>query len=165
MELQNWLPIYPEFDDDVRMVLGEMVNTGQPFYDIYRKKEFNDYKLSRDESPPQHPDRLFRHQIIISRFLSTKTPYKGLLLMHEPGTGKTCSSIAVAEQIKREKSSITRALILVKNDGLIANYKKDLAKCGENYNLDENDRISKNVYDFYEFQTFKNLYQMIFYRH
>ena len=153
-KLSNWLPIYPEFDDDVRMILGEMVNTQQPSYDIYRKKEFNDFKLSKEENPPQFPERLFKHQIIISRFLSTHTPYKGLLLMHEPGTGKTCSSIAVAEQIKKEKSSIKGALILVKNDGLISNYKADLTKCSDDYEM-EKGRISKNVYEFYEFQTFE----------
>ena len=36
------------------------------------------------------------HQVFVKNFLSVDTPYKGLLLYHGLGTGKTCSAIGVA---------------------------------------------------------------------
>ena len=37
-------------------------------------------------------------QRLVSRFLNPATPYKGLLLYHGVGVGKTCSAISVAEE-------------------------------------------------------------------
>jgi hypothetical protein len=161
MDLIDWLPIYPEFDADIRTILGSVASSEYPSgYDIYRKKEFYDYKLDKEEDPPIEPELLYKHQVIIGRFLSSHTPYRGLLLMHEPGTGKTCSSIAAIEQIKKEKTSIKKALILVKNDGLIKNYQKELVKCA-GYELSDSGRIKKDVFDFYEFQTFERFIDTI----
>lgn len=155
MDLVNWLPIYPEFEADIHLILGNIASSKYSAgYDIYRKKEFYDYKLEKEEQPPSDEELLYKHQIIISRFLSSRTPYRGLLLMHEPGTGKTCSSIAVIEQIKREKTSINKSLVLVKNDGLIKNYQRELVKCA-GYEVSDTGRIKKDVYEFYEFQTFE----------
>jgi hypothetical protein len=40
------------------------------------------------------------HQIFVKNFLSDKTPYNSLLLYHGLGTGKTCSAIGVAEEMR-----------------------------------------------------------------
>ncbi len=37
-------------------------------------------------------------QRIVSRFMSPRTPYMGLLLFHGVGVGKTCSAVTIAEQ-------------------------------------------------------------------
>jgi hypothetical protein len=39
---------------------------------------------------------LFEHQKIVRDYLLAETPYRGLLFYHGLGSGKTCSSIAVA---------------------------------------------------------------------
>ena len=43
---------------------------------------------------------LMTHQNIVRDYLNLYTPYRGLLLYHGLGSGKTCTSIAIAEGIK-----------------------------------------------------------------
>ena len=38
--------------------------------------------------------------MFVRNFLSQQTPYNGLLLYHGLGTGKTCSSILVCEEMR-----------------------------------------------------------------
>ena len=40
------------------------------------------------------------HQLFVRNFLSFQTPYNSLLLYHGLGTGKTCSAISVAEEMR-----------------------------------------------------------------
>jgi hypothetical protein len=54
------------------------------------------------------------------------TPYRGLLLYHGLGSGKTCSSIAVAESLMSTK----RVFILLPAS-LQANYRAEIRKCGD----------------------------------
>jgi hypothetical protein len=41
--------------------------------------------------------QLLIHQQVVRDYLNIYTPYRGLLLLHGLGSGKTCSSIAIAE--------------------------------------------------------------------
>jgi superfamily II DNA or RNA helicase len=173
MDLYNYLPIYPEFDNDVRKILGSsLVESKQASYDIYRKKEFYDFKLEKTEQKPSQSGKLMNHQTIISRFLSSHTPYNGLLVVHEPGTGKTCSSVGAIEKIRGENSSFKGALIIMKGKPLIENYINELVfTCTdgryipENYEeLTENEkirRVRKSISNFYEFQTFEVFSKMV----
>ena len=175
--LYNFLPIYPDYDLEVKETLGKnFVEQGNPNYNIYRKKEFYDYRLEETEEKPS-TGKYMNHQVIISRFLSSNTQYKGLLLMHEPGTGKTCSSVSTIERMRRESNEYKKALVIMKGQNLINNYINELVfvcTCKENddkgncvsgpyvpseiENLTDekkkrriNNLISKN----YEFQTFQ----------
>jgi len=175
--LYNFLPIYPDYNSDVKDILGDkFIEEGDPNYNIYRKKEFYDYKLEEKEPKPSI-GKYMNHQVIISRFLSSNTQYKGLLLMHEPGTGKTCSSVATVERIRRESNEYKRALIIMKGQNLINNYinelafvctckeKDDKGNCIEgpyipigSENLSEEKRkrrINSLINKYYEFQTFQ----------
>jgi superfamily II DNA or RNA helicase len=71
---------------------------------------------------------LFPHQQIVKDYLNLFTPYRGLLLFHGLGSGKTCSSIAIAEGIKTEKQ-----IIIMTPASLQANYRNDLKKCGDEF--------------------------------
>jgi hypothetical protein len=175
--LYNFLPIYPDYDEKIENILGSnFVEDGNPNYNIYRKKEFYDYRLEKVEKKPEI-GKYMNHQIIISRFLSSNTPYNGLLLMHQPGTGKTCSSVATVERIRNETNSYKRALIIMKGQNLINNYVNELAlvcTCKEkdekgqcidgpyipkDYELLNDEkrkrRINSLISNFYEFQTFQ----------
>ena len=44
--------------------------------------------------------KLFTHQELITRYINLYTPYRGLLIYHGLGSGKTCSSIAIAGGLK-----------------------------------------------------------------
>lgn len=178
MDIIDFLPTYTEFDKDVQAILGsDLVDTTS----LYHKKEFNDVRLQPIEKRPEKPGEYMNHQIIMARFLSSYTPYNGILVMHEPGTGKTCASVAVIEKIRSEKSSFRGALILMKGKNLIENYKKELVeKCtdGKYKVKDDEDkedkeekvgydnpgnltanklrrRINKKLAEFYQFQTFE----------
>lgn len=66
--------------------------------DINNLTEFVQYKLPREEVFPENPGDLMLHQKLISTFINPHTDYNGLLLVHEMGTGKTCTAVSVAEQ-------------------------------------------------------------------
>jgi len=46
---------------------------------------------------------LMAHQKIVKDYINIYTPYRGILLYHGLGSGKTCSSIAIAEGMKDDK--------------------------------------------------------------
>ena len=53
-----------------------------------------------------------------------------MLVLHEMGTGKTCSAIAVMEQLKKEKNGIKGAIYVARGDALINNFIEELLnKC------------------------------------
>ena len=49
---------------------------------------------------------LLIHQKIVRDYINHYSPYRGLLLYHGLGSGKTCSSIAIAEGLKTSKKII-----------------------------------------------------------
>ena len=100
-DIINFFPKYPNIDKLPDKILNP---THSNFYQsIYRKKEFYDKKLSRIEDVPiEGSGQFMNHQEIISRFMSSHTQYSGLLLIHEMGTGKSCSAFAVTEKIRKE---------------------------------------------------------------
>ena len=69
---------------------------------------------------------LLSHQKIVRDYLNLYTPYRGLLLYHSLGSGKSCSSIAIAEGMKSNK----RVYVLTPAS-LKMNFFTELKKCGD----------------------------------
>ena len=69
---------------------------------------------------------LLIHQKIVRDYINIYTPYRGLLLYHGLGSGKTCSSIAIAEGIKNDKK-----ILIMTPASLRDNYIEELKKCGD----------------------------------
>ena len=69
---------------------------------------------------------LMAHQKIVRDYINLYTPYRGLLLYHGLGSGKTCTSIAIAEGIKTSKP-----IIVMTPASLRMNYVEELKKCGD----------------------------------
>jgi hypothetical protein len=69
---------------------------------------------------------LMTHQQIVRDYLNLYSPYRGLLLYHGLGSGKTCSSIAIAEGLKNAKP-----IIIMTPASLQVNYREELKKCGD----------------------------------
>jgi hypothetical protein len=80
-----------------------------------------DLCLKRDSGTRE----LLPHQKIVRDYLSVETPYRGLLLYHGLGSGKTCSSIAVAESLLS-----TKKVFVMLPASLEANYVEELQTCG-----------------------------------
>ena len=70
---------------------------------------------------------LLTHQKIVRDYINLNTPYRGLLLYHGLGSGKTCSSIAIAEGIK----SGGKQVIVMTPASLQRNYIEEIKKCGD----------------------------------
>ena len=69
---------------------------------------------------------LLTHQKIVRDYINLFTPYRGLLLYHGLGSGKTCTSIAIAEGMKD-----TKRVIIMTPASLRANYIEEIKKCGD----------------------------------
>jgi len=69
---------------------------------------------------------LLTHQQIVRDYINLYTPYRGLLLYHGLGSGKTCTSIAIAEGMKDGKK-----VIIMTPASLRPNYVEELKKCGD----------------------------------
>ena len=69
---------------------------------------------------------LLIHQKIVRDYINHYSPYRGLLLYHGLGSGKTCSSIAIAEGLKTSKK-----IIIMTPASLRTNYIEELKKCGD----------------------------------
>lgn len=103
---------------------------------IAERKEFNDsqydgtIKIASEEA-----DRLCNaefelapHQQFVRNFLSFNTPYNSLLLYHGLGTGKTCSAISVAEEMRAylKQIGLTQRIIIVASPNVQDNFRLQL---------------------------------------
>ena len=69
---------------------------------------------------------LLHYQKLIRDYMLIETPYRGILLYHGLGSGKTCSSISVAESLLT-----TLKVVVMTPASLRANYIGELRKCGD----------------------------------
>ena len=157
---------------------------------IYAKREFYYYKL------PERPDlsnyneiaeyrkkqcvlsgELLEHQAMLSNFINPDTPYKGLLIFHGTGTGKTCAGIAVAEKFKQQVQRYgTQIYILVPGPLLKENWRSSFIQCtGDTYlrthenllflNDEEKEKIRKqaiqNAQQYYKILSYKSFYRKV----
>jgi hypothetical protein len=68
---------------------------------------------------------LLLHQKLVKEYLTLQTPYRGLLLYHGLGSGKTCTAIAVAEGLKQHKK-----IFVFIPASLETNFYSEIRKCG-----------------------------------
>jgi len=157
---------------------------------IYAKRELYYYKL------PDRPDlsnykeiaeyrkkicepsgELLEHQAMLSNFINPDTPYKGLLVFHGTGTGKTCVGIAVAEKFKQQVQRYgTHIYILVPGPLLKENWRSSFIQCtGDTYlrthenllflNDEEKEKIKKqaviNAQQYYKIMSYKSFYRKV----
>jgi len=112
--------------------------------------EYQDIKNYR-ESICKGDFRLREQQAILSNLINPNTPYKGLLVMHGTGTGKSCSAISIAEQFKDQvKKYNTKIYILTFGPNGRETIKNELLFCtGETYlkNKELLNQLSKSEND------------------
>ena len=102
-------------------------------YVLPNRKGFSDaitrlfLKYRDKETEPESDTRgLYSYQQIVREYLLAETPYRGLLLYHGLGSGKTCSSIAVAESLMHVKK-----IFILLPASLQSNYRSEIRKCGD----------------------------------
>lgn len=69
---------------------------------------------------------LMTHQAIVRDYMNLFSPYRGLLVYHGLGAGKTCTSIAIAEGMKEQK-----VVTIMTPASLRVNYVEELKNCGD----------------------------------
>jgi len=157
---------------------------------IYAKREFYYYKL------PNRPDltnykeieeyrkkiceptgELLEHQAMLSNFINPDTPYKGLLIFHGTGTGKTCVGVAIGEKFKQQVQRYgTQIYILVPGPLLKENWKSSFIQCtGDTYlrshenllflNDEDKEKIRKqavlNAQQYYRIMSYRSFYRKV----
>ena len=100
-----------------------------------RRKKTSDIKCQADDEcnevvkSSKHKKReLFNHQKIVRDYLNLESPYRGIIVYHGLGVGKTCSSIAIAEGFKTE-----RQIVVILQKSIKQNYISQLKECGDMY--------------------------------
>jgi hypothetical protein len=100
-----------------------------PMFAKYKKLIDDDTRKASCEEAGKDEKKEFQlliHQQVVRDYLNLFTPYRGLLLYHGLGSGKTCSSIAIAEGMKSNKKIYVLTLASLK-----ANFFEQLKVCGE----------------------------------
>ena len=71
---------------------------------------------------------LMPHQLFVKNFLSFQTPYNSLLLYHGLGTGKTCSAIGIAEEMRdyMKQTGITQRIMVIASPNVQNNFRLQL---------------------------------------
>jgi hypothetical protein len=103
---------------------------------IAAKKEFSDSKYDgkiydvekQSDMLCSATFELSPHQVFVRNFLSEQTPYRGLLLYHGLGTGKTCSAIGVAEETRHylKRIGVKQQIIVVASPNVQGNFRLQL---------------------------------------
>jgi len=86
----------------------------------------NASNISCDNRSAGNSFDLLTHQKIVRDYLNIYTPYRGLLLYHGLGSGKTCTSIAIAEGMKTNKR-----IFVMTPASLKMNFFSEMKKCGD----------------------------------
>jgi DNA polymerase III delta prime subunit len=115
---------------------------------LFRKREFYYHQIKPREKMESYEDikkyrdqvcksefKLREQQAILSNLFSPNTPYKGLLIMHGTGTGKSCTAISIAELFKEQvKKYNTKIYVLTFGPNGRETIKNELLFCtGETY--------------------------------
>lgn len=170
---------YPEYDD-------------KKFQSkIYKKREFYYHKIPENKEIKNYEDiknfrddicggklKLYTHQSFLSNFINPSTPYKGLLIFHGVGTGKTGTAISIAENFKDiVKKYNAKINILVTGPLLKENWKNEIVKftgqkkindlVNQRGYLDEqesqkaNREILKESLQYYKIMTHRSFYKKV----
>ncbi len=124
-------------------------------------KEFYQKLLNKKEFDVDNSSFYTKRQQFIKNYINPETPYNSIMLMHATGSGKTLTSIAIAEGfrglIKNNKSEKT--IIITKNTTIKDIFIKELSGecCKYKNNTEEKKTIVTRINKQYDFITFGSL--------
>ena len=114
----------PSYYMDNRKIFIQKISN---LFNPYRQDLLSDKNTVSCDTQSQNTEfDLLTHQKIVRDYLNLYTPYRGLLLYHGLGSGKTCTSIALAEGMKSDK----RVFVLTPAS-LKMNFFSEMKKCGD----------------------------------
>ena len=117
MSLSTWLtPDVVGFSDDI---VGR----------IQAKIDKSDGRLTKKRQGPGGGRSLMEQQLFVREYLRHDTPYRGLLLYHGLGSGKTCAAIVAADAIISAPASKFKQVFVMLPASLRRNYEKEVPLC------------------------------------
>lgn len=126
--------------------------------DLYR--EYGEsVKLTSDKS--EYDVNVFKHssvQKMLRNFMDPKTPYRGLLIIHGTGVGKTCTAITIAEALKEYEMDHGAKIYVIRPDefrrqifekGVVSSGNPQMQCTGETYldAISTNPRNKESIID------------------
>jgi len=152
---QETLQIDPSVDPTLRELMShvkEKIDVGSdmvtpPFFVPENRRMFKNFLVHTFKNyilpkPSEDPDpdsclkaakasskeiKTFQYQAFVRDYLQRASPYRGLLVYHGLGSGKTCTSIATAEALYRAGN---RKIIVMTPASLSGNFRGEMMKCG-----------------------------------
>ena len=167
------------------------INNPNLSYQIFKMREFNYNSVSKRDKMKTYEDvKDYRamnckkgdidpreQQAILPNFMNPNTPYKGVILMHGVGSGKTMTAIRVAEGFKEQvKKYSTKIYVLVPGPNTRENFKKELINTtGDTYlkNKESLNQMTKqeieqekkiaiyNALQYYKIFSYKTFYKKV----
>ena len=116
--------LYPTKDDPL---FNKKIAERREFYDTRYVGTHGDVE-SEGERLCNAEFELSPHQMFVRNFMSFQTPYNSLLLYHGLGSGKTCSAISVAEEMRdyMKQVGISQRILVVASPNVQENFKLQL---------------------------------------
>jgi superfamily II DNA or RNA helicase len=140
-------------------------------------KDYEDVKNYRALNCKKGDIEPKEQQAILPNFINPNTPYKGVILMHGVGSGKTMTAIQVAEGFKEQvKKYNTKIYVLVPGPNTRENFKKELINTtGDTYlkNRESLNQMNKqeieqekrtaiyNALQYYKILSYKTFYKKV----
>jgi len=170
---------YPELDDPD--FLSKIFKKREFYYHRVPQREkmksYEDVKNYRAANCKKGDIEAREQQAILPNFINPNTPYKGVILMHGVGSGKTMTAIQVAEGFKEQvKKYNTKIYVLVPGPNTKENFKKELINTtGDTYlkNKESLKQMTKqeieqekkiaiyNALQFYKILSYKTFYKKV----
>lgn len=93
------------------------------------KMSYTDFTLSEvgGDAPPMAPGDKYPYQKFVREYMRQASPYRGMLVYHGLGSGKTCTAIATSEALF---STANKKIIVMTPFSLRKNYLKEVSFCG-----------------------------------
>ena len=158
---------------------------------IYKKREFYFNKIAPRFKPMTQEEindyrnnvcgsefKIQSYQTFLANFINPYTPYKGVLIFHGTGSGKTCAAISIAEQFKNQVEKYnTKIYVLLPGPILKEQFKNELVTVCTNFNyitnkeefnllsIEEQKKIKKEaIYStmkYYNIISYKNFHRRV----
>ena len=135
---------------------------------IARKKEFFELEALPTEQKPVAPEKYFRNQKFIHRYLRW---YNDILLLDDTGTGKTRSVAGLTEYYHNHKSHIKGAFIIVSGDTQMQEFKRQLSSgCSDVYSQEnmkgkteraQRGALNREIAKWYHIMTYKGFVKFV----
>ena len=109
---------------------------------------FITYKLDGKYRPVPNKFTPFKYQEFLRDYMQNNSPYRGVLLYHGLGSGKTCTAIEIAENLKNDKNIIIMLPAALK--GNFINH--GILYCGDPKYKD-NEKLWKSKYSFVSYNA------------